>query len=67
MEATAHPSHSRFLFVYFTCLCRYLGDTPEWEFIPENDICMLPFKMHRESMSKQRVREKYVKSRRGRV
>lgn len=35
---------------------RYLGENPEWEFIPDNESCVLPFQEYREKLSKQRVR-----------
>ncbi|CBN76056.1 hypothetical protein Esi_0292_0015 [Ectocarpus siliculosus] len=34
---------------------RYLGETPEWEFIARDDEHLLPFKVHRDRLSKQRA------------
>lgn len=41
---------------------RYLGETPEWEFIARDDEHLLPFKAHRDRLCKQRVRAKHVLS-----
>ena len=37
------------------CASRYLGENPEWQFVPEDESYILPFMQHREKMRKQRV------------
>lgn len=41
------------MFLFFSA--RYLGETPEWEFIQQDEEHLLPFKINRDTLCKQRV------------